>query len=402
MAKRSAYASAGVDLAVSNRLKDNLPALLASTQRPEVLGQVGGFGGLFALNTRKYKTPVLVSSVDGVGTKLKVAFAAKRHDTIGQDLVNHCVNDIAVIGAEPLFFLDYIGTGKLRKKTFTDIIRGFAIGCRENNCSLVGGETAQMPGFYQPGEYDVSGTIVGVVEKSRILDGRTIRPGDKLIGIAASGLHTNGYSLARNILFDKMKLKPSSRLPGLGITVANELLKVHVSYGPLVQRLLKKFNRGTRRSWAVKGLVHITGGGFVDNIPRVLPDDCDAVIMRGTWDVLPIYELLQARGKVSDAEMHQVFNMGIGMVVIVREEESAGVLRSIRAQKINAWEIGFIDSGNRRVQLARAWPSGKPFPLFRQRKRGDFLVVSQEHIPVGKRRVRPHHIPAGGASRWLD
>ena len=239
MAKRSAYASAGVDLAVSNRLKDDLPALLASTQRPEVLGQVGGFGGLFALNTRKYKTPVLVSSVDGVGTKLKVAFAAKRHDTIGQDLVNHCVNDIAVIGAEPLFFLDYIGTGKLRKKAFTDIIRGFAIGCRENNCSLVGGETAQMPSFYKPGEYDVSGTIVGVVEKSRILDGRNIRPGDKLIGIAASGLHTNGYSLARNILFDKMKLKPSSRLPGLGITVANELLKVHVSYGPLVQRCLK-------------------------------------------------------------------------------------------------------------------------------------------------------------------
>ena len=229
MAKRSAYASAGVDLAVSNRLKDDLPALLASTQRPEVLGQVGGFGGLFALNTRKYKTPVLVSSVDGVGTKLKVAFAAKRHDTIGQDLVNHCVNDIAVIGAEPLFFLDYIGTGKLRKKAFTDIIRGFAIGCRENNCSLVGGETAQMPSFYQPGEYDVSGTIVGVVEKSRILDGRTIRPGDKLIGIAASGLHTNGYSLARNILFDKMKLKPSSKLPGLGITVADELLKGRTS-----------------------------------------------------------------------------------------------------------------------------------------------------------------------------
>jgi phosphoribosylformylglycinamidine cyclo-ligase len=208
-----------------------------------------------------------------------------------------------------------------------------------------------MPGFYQPGEYDVSGTIVGVVEKSRILDGRNIRPGDKLIGIAASGLHTNGYSLARNILFDKMKLKPSSKLPGLGISVANELLKVHVSYGPLVQRLLKKINKGARRSWGVKGLVHITGGGFVDNIPRVLPDDCNAVIMRGTWDVLPIYGLLQARGKVSDAEMHQVFNMGIGMVVVVREEESARVLRSIHAQKMNAWEIGFIDSGNRRVQI---------------------------------------------------
>jgi phosphoribosylformylglycinamidine cyclo-ligase len=258
MAKKSAYASAGVDLEVSNRLKDDLPTLLASTKRPEVLGEVGGFGGLFALNIRKYRNPVLVSSVDGVGTKLKVAFAARRHDTIGQDLVNHCVNDIAVIGAEPLFFLDYIGTGKLQKKAFTDIVRGFAIGCRENNCSLVGGETAQMPGFYQPGEYDVSGTIVGVVEKNRILEGSTVRPGDKIIGIAASGLHTNGYSLARNILFDKMKLKPSSKIPGLGIKAADELLKVHVSYGPVVQKLLKKFNKGARRSWGVKGLAHIT------------------------------------------------------------------------------------------------------------------------------------------------
>jgi phosphoribosylformylglycinamidine cyclo-ligase len=351
MPKHSAYASAGVDLAVSNRLKDDLPGLLASTRRPEVLGEVGGFGGLFALNTRKYKNPVLVSSVDGVGTKLKVAFAARRHDTIGQDLVNHCVNDIAVIGAEPLFFLDYIGTGTLKKKAFADIVRGFAIACRENNCSLVGGETAQMPGFYEPGEYDVSGTIVGVVEKNRILDGRTICPGDKLIGMAASGLHTNGYSLARSILFDKMKLKPSSRLPGLGITAANELLKVHVSYGSVVQKLLKKFNLGARRSWAVKGLVHITGGGFVDNIPRILPKECDAVVMRGTWDILPIYELLQARGRVSDAEMHQVFNMGIGMVVVVRSDDSARVLRSVRAQKMNAWEIGLIDTGNRQVQL---------------------------------------------------
>ena len=352
MAKKSAYASAGVDLEVSNRLKDDLPTLLASTKRPEVLGEVGGFGGLFALNTRKYRNPVLVSSVDGVGTKLKVAFAARRHDTIGQDLVNHCVNDIAVLGAEPLFFLDYIGTGKLQKKAFADIVRGFAIGCRENNCSLVGGETAQMPGFYQPGEYDVSGTIVGVVEKNRILDGSTVRPGDKIIGIAASGLHTNGYSLARNILFDKMKLKPSSKIPGLGIKAADELLKVHVSYGPVVQKLLKKFNKGTRRSWGVKGLAHITGGGFIDNIPRVLPEDCNAVILRGTWDVLPIYEVLQAKGKVSEAEMHQVFNMGIGMTAIVDGESAKGVLRTIRANGHKAWEIGLIDSGTREVHLA--------------------------------------------------
>jgi len=352
MAKKSAYASAGVNLEVSNQLKHDLPALLASTKRPEVLGEVGGFGGLFALNTRKYHNPVLVSSVDGVGTKLKVAFAAKRHDTIGQDLVNHCVNDIAVLGAEPLFFLDYIGTGNLKKKAFTDIVRGFAIGCRENNCSLVGGETAQMPGFYQPGEYDVSGTIVGVVEKNSILDGSTVCPGDKIIGIAASGLHTNGYSLARNILFEKMKLKPSSKVPGLGIKAADELLKVHVSYGLVVKKLLKKFNKGARRSWGVKGLAHITGGGLIDNIPRVLPEDCNAVILRGTWDVLPIYEVLQTKGKVSEAEMHQVFNMGIGMTAIVDGESAKGVLRTIHANGHQAWEIGFIDSGHSKVQLA--------------------------------------------------
>ncbi len=352
MAKKSAYASAGVDLGVSNRLKDDLPSLLASTKRPEVLGEVGGFGGLFELNTRKYRKPVLVSSVDGVGTKLKVAFAAKRHSTIGQDLVNHCVNDIAVIGAEPLFFLDYIGTGSLQKKAFSDIVRGFAIGCRENNCSLVGGETAQMPGFYKAGEYDVSGTIVGVVEKNRILDGTTIRPGDKIIGIASSGLHTNGYSLARSILFDKMKLKPSSKLPGLKIKVSDELLKVHVSYGPVVQKLLKKFNKGVRRSWGIKGLAHITGGGFVDNIPRVLPENCSAVIMRGTWEVLPIFDLIKSKGKVTEAEMHQVFNMGIGMVAIVRGEDSKSILRTIHANKLKAWDIGFIDSGNCQVQLS--------------------------------------------------
>ena len=209
-----------------------------------------------------------------------------------------------------------------------------------------------MPGFYQPGEYDVSGTIVGVVEKNRILDGSTVRPGDKIIGIAASGLHTNGYSLARNILFNNMKLRPSSKIPGLGIKAADELLKVHVSYGPVVQKLLKKFNKGARRSWGVKGLAHITGGGFIDNIPRVLPKNCNAVILRGTWDVLPIYEVLQAKGKVSETEMHQVFNMGIGMIAIVDEESAKGVLRTIRANGHRAWEIGLIDSGTSKVQLA--------------------------------------------------
>src|SRR5687768_3140759 len=254
-----AYARAGVDIDLGNKVKATLPQMLASTHRREVLGKVGGFGGLFALDLKKYRQPVLVSSVDGVGTKLKIAFMMDQHDTIGQDLVNHCVNDIAVLGAEPLFFLDYLGTGKLEPHVFTEIIKGFAKACAENNCALIGGETAQMPGFYQAGEYDVSGTIVGVVEKGRMLDGKAIKRGDAVIGIASSGLHTNGYSLGRKIFFEQMGLKPTDRVAELNNTIGDELLKVHVSYGPLVQKLLKKFNVGATRN--VKGLAHITGGG---------------------------------------------------------------------------------------------------------------------------------------------
>src|SRR5437764_15375403 len=238
------YARAGVDIDLRKKVKATLPQLLASTHRKEVLGKVGGFGGLFAFDTKKYRQPVLVSSVDGVGTKLKIAFAMDRHDTIGQDLVNHCVNDIAVLGAEPLFFLDYLGAGRLEPRVFAEIIKGFVKACAENRCALIGGETAQMPGFYQPGEYDVSGTIVGVVDRSRILDGKTIRPGDAVLGIASSGLHTNGYSLARKIFFARMNLQPGSRLAELSGTIGEELLKVHLSYGRLVQALLTKFNRG--------------------------------------------------------------------------------------------------------------------------------------------------------------
>src|SRR5688500_2675181 len=297
--KQKAYARAGVDIDLGNKVKATLPQLLASTHRREVLGKVGGFGGLFALDVKRYREPVLVSSVDGVGTKLKIAFAMDRHDTIGQDLVNHCVNDIAVLGAEPLFFLDYLGTGKLEPKVFTEIVRGFARACTENNCSLIGGETAQMPGFYQAGEYDVSGTIVGVVEKSRMLDGKQIKPGDAVIGIASSGLHTNGYSLARKIFFEDLGLKPKTKVKEFGNTLGDELLKVHVSYGPLVQKLVRKFNPvGKERG--VKGLAHITGGGFVDNIPRVLPRNCDVVIRRGSWEMLPIFKMIEEKGGVPE------------------------------------------------------------------------------------------------------
>ena len=347
--KQSAYARAGVDISLGNRVKSSLPQLLAATHRPEVLGKVGGFGGLFALDTRKYKQPVLVSSVDGVGTKLKIAFAMGRHDTIGQDLVNHCVNDIAVLGAEPLFFLDYIGTGKLEPRVFRQIIAGFTRGCAENHCALIGGETAQMPGFYKAGEYDVSGTIVGVVERSRMLDGRSIRAGDSVIGIASSGLHTNGYSLARRIFFDQMKLRMTSRVAGLKGSIGEELLKVHVSYGPLVQTLLKRFNAGPRRQ--IKGLAHITGGGFVDNIPRVLPDNCDAVIRKGSWNMLPIFQLIREQGNVAEQELYRVFNMGIGMTLIVKAAAAARVLSFIRSRKHAAWIIGEVVKGRGRTRL---------------------------------------------------
>ncbi|HVM49960.1 MAG TPA: phosphoribosylformylglycinamidine cyclo-ligase [Candidatus Acidoferrum sp.] len=353
--KPKAYARAGVDIELGNRVKSTLPRMLAATHRPGVLGKVGGFGGLFALDVRRYREPVLVSSVDGVGTKLKLAFALDRHDTIGQDLVNHCVNDIAVLGAEPLFFLDYLGTGKLEPRVFRDILKGFARACAENHCALIGGETAQMPGFYQPGEYDVSGTIVGVVERSRILDGKAIRPGDIVLGLASSGLHTNGYSLARQVLFDRLGLTPRSYVPELRNTVGRELLKVHVSYGPLIQRLLKQFNAGPRprrASPVIRGLAHITGGGFVDNIPRVLPGNCDVVIRKGAWPVPPIFELIRTKGGVPEDELYQVFNMGVGMVIVVAPDRAAEAVKFIRAQKQTTWPIGQVVKGTGKARVA--------------------------------------------------
>jgi phosphoribosylformylglycinamidine cyclo-ligase len=352
--KQKAYAAAGVDIDLGNKVKATLPQLLASTHRREVLGKVGGFGGLFALDLKKYREPILVSSVDGVGTKLKIAFTLDKHDTIGADLVNHCVNDIAVLGAEPLFFLDYLGTGKLEPHVFTEIIKGFARACTENNCALIGGETAQMPGFYQPGEYDVSGTIVGVVEKSRMLNGqKTVKRGDIVLGIKSSGLHTNGYSLGRKIFFEQLKLKPNSRLPGWENSIGEELLKEHVSYGPLVQKLIKKFNGPINAPAArpVKAFAHITGGGFVDNIPRVLPKTLDVVIHKDSWDMLPIFQIIAEKSGVPDEELYQVFNMGIGMVAIVSAGQADAVLKSIRAQKHDAWIIGEVVKGKGAVRV---------------------------------------------------
>lgn len=362
-----AYARAGVDIDLGNRLKSALPRLLARTHRPEVLGQVGGFGGLFALDVARYREPVLVSSVDGVGTKLKVAFALGRHDTIGEDLVNHCVNDIAVVGAEPLFFLDYLAVGKLEPRVFTEILRGFARGCARNGCALIGGETAQLPGFYAPGEYDVCGTIVGVVERSELLDGpRAIRVGDAVLGIASSGLHTNGYTLARRILFEQLGLKPNAYVPAWRTTVGRELLKVHRSYGPLVRRLLTRFHSSkavagphrrsaptgrTRADRPIRAFAHITGGGLVDNIPRVLPADRDVRIRKGTWRVPPVFSFLADQGRIPEAELYQVFNMGIGFVAIVDVAAAEAVLATIHKAGHRAWPIGEVVRGQGRVRL---------------------------------------------------
>jgi phosphoribosylformylglycinamidine cyclo-ligase len=291
--KPKAYARAGVDVDLGNRLKKRIRRLVRQTHGPEVLGKIGGFGGLFSPDFSGMREPVLVASIDGVGTKLKVAFAMDRHDTVGVDLVNHCVNDIAALGARPLFFLDYIGARKLERRVFDQLIRGFSRACRAAGCALIGGETAQMPGIYRQGEYDLAGCIVGVVERAKIIDGSRIKAGDVILGLASNGLHTNGYSLARKIFFEKLKLKPESRVAELGNTIGDELLKVHVSYGPLVQALTGSFRKDSvaasresaaasteRRSAAfsrtppqrVKAFAHITGGGIPGNVVRVLPD----------------------------------------------------------------------------------------------------------------------------------
>ncbi|HEY5705239.1 MAG TPA: phosphoribosylformylglycinamidine cyclo-ligase [Terrimicrobiaceae bacterium] len=316
-----AYARAGVDVELGNTLKRGIQSIVRSTHGPEVLGKIGGFGGLFRADFKSMKDPVLVSSVDGVGTKLKVAFAMDRHDTIGQDLVNHCINDIAVLGARPLFFLDYIAAGKLEPAVFKQLLGGFAKACKAANCAIIGGETAQMPGMYREGEYDLAGTIVGVVDRPKILDGSQVRPGDVLIGLPSDGLHTNGFSLARRVLFDEMGLKTSSRLPELRLTLGEELLRVHRNYQPLISSLA---------AGVVHAAAHITGGGLVDNLPRVLPKGCQANVRRNSWRVPPIFKIIQRAASVDPAEMYNVFNMGIGMVLVVpkkRETEAASQTR---------------------------------------------------------------------------
>jgi phosphoribosylformylglycinamidine cyclo-ligase len=339
--KQKAYAAAGVDVDLGNRVKAGLGGILQRTHRPEVLGRAGGFGGLFRASFPRLKDPVLVASVDGVGTKLKLAFALDKHDTVGADLVNHCIDDILTLGAEPLFFLDYIGTEKLRPRVFAQLIDGFTRACAAANCALIGGETAQLPGMYHPGEYDLAGTIVGVVDRRKLIDGSTVRPGDQIVALPSSGLHTNGYTLARKLVFETLKLKPGSHVKGLRGTIGAELLREHRSYLPEVRALLRRVT--------VRGMAHITGGGLLDNVPRVLPASCDAVFDLASWIVPPLFRLLVDAGKLPRDEAFQVFNMGVGYIIIVRPAD----LRT--AMKLTGgWHIGHIEAGTRRVRLINA------------------------------------------------
>ena len=329
--RKKAYARAGVDIDRANKLKRRIYSLVRQVHGPEVLGKIGGFGGLFRASFPGMREPILVASIDGAGTKLKIAFAMNKHDTVGADLVNHCVDDIATLGARPLFFLDYIGCERLEPRVFEQLLRGFARACRSAGCALLGGETAQMPGMYRKGEYDLAGCIVGIVERSKIIDGRRIRPGDVILGLQSNGLHTNGYSLAREILFRKMRLKVGSCLPGSSNTVGEELLRVHKNYQPLLAKI---------PSGMIKGLAHITGGGLIDNLPRILPPNCDAVIETKSWKVPRIFQILQQNGKIDLREMYQVFNMGIGMAVVVAEQDADRAMSILRAKRIGRIERG--------------------------------------------------------------
>ena len=337
------YRQSGVDVDAGNEVVRRIRTLARQTFTPGVLSDIGSFGGLFSLDRAGVTDPVLVTSADGVGTKLRLAFMTGIHDTIGLDLVNHCVNDILVQGARPLFFLDYLATGRLDPDVAVRIVEGLARGCRENGCALLGGETAEMPGFYADGEYDVAGFIVGAVSRARVIDGRSIRAGDVLIGLPSSGLHTNGYSLARRIAFDVERLDAGSVVPELGTTIAGALMVPHRSYLRVIEPLLD--------ASAVKGMAHITGGGITDNLPRILPDGVHAVVDREAWTVPPIFSWLQRKGSVPAEDMLRTFNMGIGLIVACAPADESRVLQSLeRAGEPAARRIGDVAAGGSGVR----------------------------------------------------
>jgi phosphoribosylformylglycinamidine cyclo-ligase len=335
------YADAGVDIERGNRTKKRIKYLAHKTFTRGVLSDIGGFGALFSIDKQKYLDPVLVSSVDGVGTKLKIAFGMNVHTTVGADLVNHCVNDIAVQGATPLFFMDYLATGKLEPEIAEQVVEGLSTACKHNGCALIGGETAEMPGFYPDGEYDVAGFIVGVVERERIITGKNVEPGDVILGLPSNGLHTNGYSLARKLLFDVAHYTADSYVNELKGKVGNELLRTHKSYWPVVKKLVA--------ADCVSAMAHITGGGITENLPRVLPRTVAAVIETGSWPVLPIFEHLQQLGNVPQDEMFRTFNMGLGMLLVVPAKKFKKAQTVLERAGEKAYTVGRIVKGDRKV-----------------------------------------------------
>jgi phosphoribosylformylglycinamidine cyclo-ligase len=342
--KSITYADSGVSIDRADRAKQRIKYLAQRTYTRGVVSEIGGFGGMFAVDKKKFREPVLVSSVDGVGTKLKVAFMMNVHNTVGADLVNHCVNDIAVQGATPLFFMDYLATGTLDPDVAAKIVEGMAEACRHNGCALIGGETAEMPGFYAKGEYDLAGFIVGMVDKGRIITGEKVEVGDVLIGLPSNGLHTNGYSLARKLFFDVAKYKPDTYVHEIKAKAGNELLRTHKSYWPVLRKLISAGH--------IQAMAHITGGGITDNLPRVLPKGTAALVETGSWPVLPVFKHLQKIGNVPDDDMMRTFNMGIGMVLVVPAKKFKRVQGLIEGAGEKAYLIGRVTKGNRKVVYA--------------------------------------------------
>jgi len=335
------YKDAGVDIDLANQIVKKIKPLISKTSIPGVLSGIGGFGGLFSLAGQKYKEPVLVSGTDGVGTKLKIAFALNKHNTVGIDLVAMSVNDIITCGAKPLFFLDYISISKLSKKVVIDLIKGITEGCKMAGCALLGGETAEMPGFYPEGEYDLAGFAVGIVEKNKIIDGREIREGDSIIGLASNGLHSNGFSLARKVLLESNKYKIEDKESSFGEYLGEELLTPTKIYVYPVLRLLEKYE--------ILGIAHITGGGLLENIPRILPEEVSVKIDRGSWPTPSIFSLIQKEGKISDEEMSRTFNMGIGMVLVVPQNDALKVINELKMIRYDSYIIGKAIKGNKQI-----------------------------------------------------
>ncbi len=345
------YKDAGVDIEIKGQFTEDIYSKMQTTFNPRVIENPGGFAGLFALNSRskRYRQPVLVSSTDGVGTKLKIAFMMNKHDTIGIDLVAMCVNDILVLGAEPLFLLDYLASSKIVPEVLHSVLDGIVEGCRQAGCTLIGGETPEMPGFYHEGEYDIAGFVVGIAEKDRIINGKKIKPGDIVIGLNSSGMHSNGFSLVRKVLFDNVKIKPAQKLIkyGLDTTLGNELLRPTRIYVKPILRILDKY----KTSNIIKGMAHITGGGLLENIPRILPDGCAVKLERAKWHTPKIFNIIQDLGNIKDEEMFHVFNMGIGMVLIVSRLNVEKVLRSLESLKEPGSVIGEVVKGDRIVHI---------------------------------------------------